>query len=271
MARFPGALFVGPIPSSNYSANGTPKIGGIVHVIQGSARSALSEFKTPGVQLSAHFIVAGPGDAWPDGTILQVLDTDLVAFAQEAGNWPPIAYTAIEFAGFTTFPMSAAQMASGAAILAWDAKTHGYPLTGPVAHGQPGITSHCNPDGTPDPAFGDHPCPGLIRLAQIPAMIALALNHPTTQEATMNCLDPTSGGTWVVDPSDGHVETLYGAPYCGGLNSPPDADNWQQVGQITGITPWKDPTGAWGYSIIVRHNTALPNGAWFSGYTFPRK
>ena len=87
----------------------------------------------------------------------------------------------------------------------------------------------------------------------------------------MNCQDPTSGGTWIVDPSDGHVETLYGAPYCGGLNNPPDSDNWQQVGSIIGITPWKDPTGAWGYSIIVRHNVVQANGAWFSGYTFARK
>jgi hypothetical protein len=103
-------------------------------------------------------------------------------------------------------------------------------------------------------------------------MIALALNHPhSTQEATMNCQDPTTGGTWIVDPSDGHVETLYGAPYCGALNSPPDANNWQQVGQITGITPWKDSTGAWGYSILVRHNVVQPDGAWYSGYTFPRK
>jgi hypothetical protein len=100
---------------------------------------------------------------------------------------------------------------------------------------------------------------------------------PTTNEqenGKMEALDPISGGTWVVDPTDGHVETpsIAGvvAPYLGGLNNPhPDVDNWQQVGKITGITPAKI-NGEWGYAIIVRHNTALANGAFYSGYTFPR-
>lgn len=95
---------------------------------------------------------------------------------------------------------------------------------------------------------------------------------PVPEEATMNCQDPTTGGTWIVDPIDGHVETLYGAPYLGALNNPkPDEDSWQQVGAIAGITPWKDPAGTWGYSIIVRHFTPIAGtGAWFSGYTFAR-
>lgn len=105
------------------------------------------------------------------------------------------------------------------------------------------------------------------------ASLVPAPNPPTplSEESTMNCLDPTSLGTWIVDPSDGHVETLHEAPYLGGLNNPPDNFNWQEVGWITGITPVFQFGLGWGYSIIIKHHTALPNGAWYSDYNFPRK
>jgi hypothetical protein len=71
--------------------------------------------------------------------------------------------------------MSAAQVAAGAAIVAWAADVHDFPLTGPVEHGKPGVTTHCHPNGQPDPAWGDHTCPGTIRLAQVPELIAQAV------------------------------------------------------------------------------------------------
>lgn len=180
MPLMPGVLQVGPIPSSNFSSNGTPKIGACVHVIVGSGSSALGEFRNQGAQLSAHFIVAGPADGWPDGTILQVLDTDLAAYAQGAGNYPPISYIAIEVAGTPDIPMTAAQVTSVAAICAWGASAHGYPISGPTEHGTPGITTHCHPDGSADPAWGGHPCPGLIRLGQVPQIVALASGQAPT-------------------------------------------------------------------------------------------
>jgi hypothetical protein len=94
---------------------------------------------------------------------------------------------------------------------------------------------------------------------------------PSTEKenGNMETIDPVTHGTWIVDPTDGHVETLYGAPYLGGLNNPhPDVDDWQAVGVITGITSVQID-GQFGYAIIVRHNEAV-NGAWYSGYTFPR-
>lgn len=193
MALMPGAVQVGPIPASNFATGGTPKIGEVTHVIVGSGSSALGEFRSAGAELSAHFIVCGPNDGWPDGTILQVLDTDLCAYAQEAGNYVPTCYIATEYAGDVTFAMSDAQMAAGAKIKAWAAQTHGFPLTGPVAHGQPGCTTHCNPDGSPDPNWGNHPCPGPIRLAQIPQMIAMAKGQtpaPKPPEVTVPVAAP---------------------------------------------------------------------------------
>jgi hypothetical protein len=87
---------------------------------------------------------------------------------------------------------------------------------------------------------------------------------------TMNCIDPTTGGTWVVDPSDGHIECFFGAPYLGGLNSPANRYGWQQVGYIAGITSWTDPNGQEGYAVIVRHQVVQANGAFYSTYTFER-
>lgn len=197
MAWMPGALRK-VIPSSNYSASSAPSIGAVVHVIVGSADSAIAEFQTPGSQLSAHFVVTGPGDPYPDGTIFQMLDSTFCAYAQAAGNYPPTKYTAIETSGQPDVPMSAAQEAAVAAIVAWDANAQGYPLTGPVAHGQRGVTSHCNPDGSPDPAWGNHSCPGGPRLAQIPAIIALAKGTPSTgstiQEDDMPVIYPPNAG-----------------------------------------------------------------------------
>ena len=177
MAWMPGALRK-VIPASNYSSTTAPSIGAVVHVIVGSANSAIAEFQTPGAQLSAHFVVSGPGDPYADGTIFQMLDTQFCAYAQAAGNYPPTKYTAIETSGQPEAPMSAAQEAAVARIIAWDAQTQGYPITGPVAHGQPGVTGHCNPDGTPDPAWGNHSCPGGPRLDQLPAIIAAARPAP---------------------------------------------------------------------------------------------
>ena len=164
----------GPVPASNYAQGAPEKIGVAVHVIEGTADSAIAEFLNPGIELSAHFVVSGPGDPYPDGTVFQLLDTDLCAYAQEAGNYPPTAYVAIEFSGKVATAMSTAQVASGACIVAALAPHHGFPIVGEVPHGEPGVTTHCNPDGTPDPAWGDHPCPGPLRLAQIPVLVSTA-------------------------------------------------------------------------------------------------
>ena len=94
---------------------------------------------------------------------------------------------------------------------------------------------------------------------------------PAPQEATVNCIDPTTGGTWIVDPSDGHVEAVNGAPWLGGLNDPmANRFGWQQVGTIAGITSHKEADGSVGYQIIVRGHAAFPAGNWFTFYDFPR-
>jgi len=185
MALMPAAEWLGPVPASNYDAQPSAKIGTVVHVVVGSAASAISEFLAPGSQLSAHFVIYGPGEAKPDGHIVQLVDTSQGCYAQGAGNYPPTAYIGMEFAGDPSFPMSAAQMAAGASIDKWAASVHNFPLIGVVGHGKPGCTTHCNPDGSPDPAWGGHPCPGPIRLAQVPLMIAAAGPPPPLPSGDM--------------------------------------------------------------------------------------
>ena len=129
----------------------------------------------------------------------------------------------------------------------WD--THPAPVPAPTPSPAPAPTPEPAPQPIPTPA----PAPAT-----------------ETENGNMETVDPVTHGTWIVDPTDGHVETLYGAPYLGGLNNPhPDVDDWQAVGKITGITSVQI-NGQYGYAIIVRHNVALADGSWYSGYTFPR-
>jgi hypothetical protein len=263
----PGVTFVGPIPTSNYASSGGGKIGACVHVIVGSASSALGEFRGQGAQLSSHFIVAGPSDGWPDGTILQVLDTDLNCYAQGDGNYPPIAYIAIEVAGTPDIPMTEAQVASVAAICAWSAKAHGFPIVGPVEHGTPGITTHSHPNGDADPSWGDHPCPGPIRLAQIPQMIAMAValvNPP--QEAQMAVAPAISFGgqthvfqcpggkgaqhKWTADGKTWFSENLFTAAGIGTPDVPSQVPGVSLIAGAPAIT-CEDSTGRPWYFVFV--------------------
>lgn len=181
MSRCPFAVWRGPLSSGAYStaaqAGGAEKIGLVFHVIVGSEDSADGEFHQGAVHLSAHFGIVGPGDDEPEGTIVQWVDTDDIAYAQTEGNWPPDAYLSCETAGDVTTPLSPLMLSAAARLAAWCATDKGFPLVA-VDHGQPGVTTHCHyPSGAPDPAWGNHPCPGPLRVAQIPALLALI--HPS--------------------------------------------------------------------------------------------
>ena len=267
----PFAIQRGPLPPTNYAPGGTPKIGVVIHVIEGSADSAMAEFHNVGAELSAHFVVAGPGDPYLDGTILQLLDTDLCAYAQAAGNYPPTSYIAVEFSGTVATPMSAEQLLAAAKIVSWASLEHGFPIVGEVPHGTPGVTTHCNPDGSPDPNWGDHPCPGPLRLAQIPLIVATAneLAHPPKptpppqppppQEFNMITSTPSGNGYWVLHP-DGSVWSYGDAKYFGGLNpGAPVGGGALPAGQ-TAISIESHPGGE-GYWILSSQHQVYAFGA----------
>ena len=281
MPLYPHAIQRGPIPSTNFAPNGDPKIGLAVHVSQGSAQSALSTFSQVGAQKSSHLIVD------TDGTPYQILDTDLCCYAQAAGNYPPTAYIAVEFAGFDTDPMTNAQILTGAAILAWASSTHFFPIVGPVAHGSPGVIPHCNPDGTPDSNYGGHTCPGFIRLAQIPGMVYIAwlVQHPPTPPAsfpkasTNMAVDVPTGGYLVTRP-DGSVFNFGGALFHGSAgcydpSKPPGGSNVIKLSApIVGIAPTRTGLGYWlvgadgsvfGFGDAGYHGSAPANPNWGIG------
>jgi hypothetical protein len=246
MALYPGAIWRGPIPSSNFSTNPGRKIGIVNHVIVGSAGSAINEFRSPGAQLSAHFVIDF------DGTIYQLLDTNFCCYAQEAGNYPPTAYVAIEYAGDPSTPMTNAQVLSGAAVTRWAALAHAFPIVGVVSHGTPGVAAHCNPNGSADPNWGNHSCPGTIRLAQLPGLIWLAAQgSPTPTPTPTPVPSPVSkwslnmatsvptGGQIAVRP-DGGVFNYAGSRFYGSLPG-----LGATIKNIVGVAPTKTGNGYW--------------------------
>ena len=273
MARYPKAVWRGPLPSSNYAPGPSPKIAVVIHDIEGGESSADYEFHTPGMQLSAHFVVAGPGDPVPDGQVFQDLDTDDNCYAQANGNYPPIAGIAVETSGTTATPLSPAQCESIAHLVVWAAETHGFPISGPVEHGQAGVTTHCHPDGSPDPAWGNHPCPGLIRLGQVAGIVAraraLAIPVPPPPAEPpgaprMFATDPITGIAVATD-ADGN---FYGNGIPGlGVVTLSQHPTWGAGGtESAGTNPcvgiaWeKDTDGTWGYTYFTKPTSG--KGSW---------
>jgi hypothetical protein len=202
--------------SVNHGGTRSAHLGLVIHVQQGNG-SLFGFFDNPSAQVSAHFWCA------KDGTLEQYLDTSVVAWAEANGN---DSYTSCEFEGFDTEAMTGAQLATGARLADWLSAAEGWPVTGPVAHGQRGITPHANPDGTPDPSWGNHPCPGSIRIAQIPTIVTLAAAppEPPSKEENETVTSLVQGGqlhVWgvvnnvayhwwqeIVSPSGWHTERL---------------------------------------------------------------
>ena len=164
-------------PVSNHGGKMIAVNGLVLHVQVGIG-SLYGLFNNPTSQVSAHFWAA------KNGLIEQYVDTNIVAWAESNGN--PY-YLSVETEGFPNEPLTPEQVSSVATLLRWSSDNYNFPITGPVPHGAKGFTPHCNPDGTPDPAWGGHPCPEAIRLGQMPQIISLAqgpLEPPEDIEVT---------------------------------------------------------------------------------------
>lgn len=157
----PGALWK---PVVNHSGPMTAHNGLVLHVQDGD-NSPFGWFDNPASEASSHWWVA------KDGTIEQYVDADLEAWAQESGN---SSYNSVETEGLPAEPLTAQQIESVASILVWGHGRYGWPIQ-PCSHGGQGFTTHAfYPSGTPDPAWGDHPCPGNVRTGQVPIILATA-------------------------------------------------------------------------------------------------
>lgn len=149
-------------PVVNHGGPMARQLGLVVHVQQGDG-SPFGWFNDPASQVSSHLWVG------KDGTLEQYVDLADQAWAQVAGN-PD--YLSIETEGFDTEELTAEQVGGLSALIAWGHRTLGWPAV-MVDHGGRGITTHAHwPSGTPDPAWGGHPCPGPLRAGQLANLVA---------------------------------------------------------------------------------------------------
>jgi hypothetical protein len=162
MTLYKGATFK---PVVNHGGNMKEQWGLVVHVQVGD-NSLYEWFNNPVAEVSAHFWVSKLGP------VEQYVPADTVAWAEMAGN---DFYCSVETEGLPTEPLTKEQINSLALLMAWGRDTLGWKLE-LVDHGSKGITTHAHyPSNIPDPAWGGHPCPGPIRAAQLPAIVAQAV------------------------------------------------------------------------------------------------
>lgn len=260
-----------PVPS--HSGPLSSHLGLVVHVQVGDG-SCYGEFSNPNNQASSTWWIA------KDGTVEQYVDADLTAWTEMAGN--PY-YDSVETEGTPDEPLTPQQCQALAELIAWGHQTFGWPLA-LVDHGGIGITTHAHyPSGQPDPAWGDHPCPGPVRAGQLPDIVAAAqkmTGAPVPNEGDedmqlYSLTDPTTGGTWVLcsDPGlpPGSVYTYDGAPMLGNTaNQTVNPGNYP----IAGFDLYTDTSGV-GYTIVLDWGNrgdghSSDGGDRFRRYHFPR-
>ena len=164
---------------------GMTAINGLCLHVQVGNNSLYNYFNSPSAGVSSHFWAA------KSGLLEQYVDTDIVAWAQAAGN--PY-YLSVETEGFPNEPLTDKQLTTLGRLLQWSAITYNFPMTGPTAHGSRGFTQHCNPNGTPDPAWGNHTCPDPLRMGQMPTIIRLATATPPTGKEAEEMAHWQAGG-----------------------------------------------------------------------------
>lgn len=219
-------------PIGSHSGPMTDHLGWATHEQDGNG-SLYGYFGNAANQASSHFWVA------KIGTLEQYIDTAFASWAQEAGNFT---YNSIETEGTPDEPWTAPQMATMARLYVWGKQIHGIPLV-TCDHGGRGITTHAHyPSGAPDVSWGGHPCPGTIRSAQLPLVVATANILATGGTpvpalpalARPSCaivMRPQNDGYWQVC-QDGGIFAFGDAPAFGS-NDPLPADQLQPGHLVT--------------------------------------
>jgi hypothetical protein len=156
-----------PFPCANGSYGSGAMMGLVMHTMVGNSPGSVAWFNNPAAQASAHFCIA------QDGTVTQMgpIGKGWEAWAQAAGN--PAWYSA-EHAddGNPANPLTSEQITASAQILECLSAYAGFPLQISDSPSVKGYGWH----GMGGVAWGDHPdCPGDVRKAQRPQIIALAM------------------------------------------------------------------------------------------------
>ena len=190
--RMPGVPYLGP-PDSNWSGAGAtvrPPNGMVVHIAEGSYQGTINWQRNPDADVSSFFVTSRAGE------IAQMLDLDLMAWTQAAGNpnW-----VGVENEGFHTDQFTDAQVTANARIYAWMVTVWpGLPYASTSSTSGRGVGWH----GMGGSAWGNHPdCPGPNNVALLPTIVARAQEingggaPPPAQEDEMSVrlLGPQTG------------------------------------------------------------------------------
>jgi hypothetical protein len=172
MALYPGAVWRGPIPTSNYAKGRSVPVRGVtIHHMDTILATCDALFRQPGYQRSAHF---GTGR---DGTVYQWVDTDDVAYHACYANWS--GYLGIENDdNANDDPLTDAQITAIRGIIDW----LGIPKVLMVNMTDPGIGYHGQFPGDCSTHWGQTACPGSM-VAQLPLLIAPAPTPVPTKES----------------------------------------------------------------------------------------
>lgn len=165
--RYPGAAWR-PVGNFTIDSIRKPTLGLILHVQQGNGLAGiLATFNDHASQASAHFWVG------KSGQVVQLVDTDNRAWAQAAGN-PD--YLSVETEGYVAEPMTPGQLHALAALYSWGMGAFGWPRQLAAHPGDRGFGYHAMGGA----AWGNHPCPGTLRIAQREDVLALIPTTPPT-------------------------------------------------------------------------------------------
>lgn len=166
----------GPTPNTGPAM--AEQRGLVVHIAEGYYEGTISYQKNPSASVSSHFVLAGPVDApygVPDGKLAQVVDLDVAAWTQRAGNGH---WVSVECAGFTPKALSPAQCESIARLYARGMRELGWPAA--LAGNPDGKGLGYHSMGTPSngwtgPTWGHEDCPGPNIIAQLPSILERAI------------------------------------------------------------------------------------------------
>lgn len=190
------ARWVGPTP--NQSGAMVEHRGLVLHIADGSYEGTIAWQRNPTADVSSHFIVS------KTGAIAQMVDTDVTAWTQRAGNGH---WLSVENEGRGGQRLTDQQIEANARLLARAHRVYRVPLqlaTSPsgrgLGHHSMGAESGVN--------WGHASCPGEPIKAQKSQILARAkvLAGATTQEETMAITDDDVTKFWTRDTdSDGQV------------------------------------------------------------------
>lgn len=139
--------------------------GLVVHIAEGTFEGTISWQKGAANEVSSHFVVD------TDGSIAQVVDTEVTAWTQRAGNGR---WLSVENAGHTPHPLTDAQIEANARIFAAAHLTYRVPLQIATSPDGKGLGHHSmGAENGVD--WGHSHCPGPAIIAQKPAILARAI------------------------------------------------------------------------------------------------